>query len=61
MIKKENIVEVKKVYFFDGSWSYNVVTTDIKCTVPNSTLNTDYHEIQQWIADGNTVIDNKPE
>lgn len=58
MIRKEDIVTVKKVYFFDGSWSYNVVTTDIKCTVPNSTANTDYHEIQEWIADGGTVIDN---
>ena len=61
MIKKDDITTVTKVYFFDGSWSYNVVTTDIKCTVPNSTANTDYHEIQEWIADGNTVIDNKPE
>ena len=61
MIRKKDIVTVKKVYFFDGSWSYNVVTTDTKCTVPNSTANTDYHEIQEWIADGNTVIDNKPE
>ena len=61
MIKKDDITTVTKVYFFDGSWSYNVVTTDIKCTVPNSTLNTDYHEIQEWIADGGTVIDNPPE
>ena len=29
--------------------------------VPMSLGNTDYQEIQQWIADGNTVIDNKPE
>ena len=58
MIRKKDIVTVKKVYSFDGSWSYNVVTTDIKCTVPNSTANTDYQAIQEWIADGGTVIDN---
>jgi|TARA_R100001591_G_scaffold117621_1_gene137530 exoribonuclease R len=58
MIKKDDITTVTKVYFFDGSWSYNVVTTNIKCTVPNSTSNTDYQEIQKWIAGGGTVIDN---
>jgi hypothetical protein len=26
--------------------------------VPLDTANTDYQEIQQWIADGGTVIDN---
>ena len=29
--------------------------------VPLDTANTDYQEIQQWIADGGTVIDNPPE
>ena len=29
--------------------------------VPNNIENTDYQEIQQWIADGGTVIDNPPE
>ena len=61
MINKDDITTVTKVYFFDGSWTYNVVGTDFKCTVPNRTANTDYQTIQEWIADGNTVIDNKPE
>ena len=26
--------------------------------VPNDTANTDYQAIQQWILEGNTVIDN---
>ena len=29
--------------------------------VPLNTANSDYQEIQQWIADGGTVIDNPPE
>ena len=29
--------------------------------VPLDETNTDYQEIQQWIADGGTVIDNPPE
>ena len=29
--------------------------------VPNSVNNSDYQAIQQWIADGGTVIDNPPE
>ena len=29
--------------------------------VPNSVNNTDYQTIQEWIAEGNTVIDNPPE
>ena len=29
--------------------------------VPLDEANTDYQEIQQWIADGGTVIDNPPE
>jgi len=29
--------------------------------VPLDEANTDYQAIQEWIADGNTVIDNKPE
>jgi hypothetical protein len=32
-----------------------------KVSVPLDESNTDYQAIQEWIADGNTVIDNKPE
>ena len=30
-------------------------------SVPHDTANTDYQAIQEWIAEGNTVIDNPPE
>lgn len=42
---------VYKVTFTDGTISF----------VPHSEENRHYLEIQEWIADGNTVIDNKPE
>mgnify|MGYP003138838426 CR=1 FL=1 len=61
MINKDDITTVSKVYFFDGSWTYNVVGADFKCSVPLDEANTDYQTIQQWIADGGTVIDNPPE
>ena len=43
--------------------SYKVTYTNssIVSSVPLDTANTDYQEIQQWIADGGTVIDNPPE
>ena len=42
--------------------SYKLTKTDgTICYVPLDTGNTDYQEIQQWIADGGTVIDNPPE
>ena len=34
---------------------------ETKVSVPLDESNTDYQAIQEWIADGNTVIDNKPE
>jgi len=51
---------------------YNVITnqfSNYKITyqngdfkfVPLDTANTDYQAIQEWIADGGTVIDNPPE
>jgi len=47
----ENIFQTYKVTYDDGKISF----------VPNDTANTDYQEIQTWIADGGTVIDNPPE
>jgi len=40
--------------------SYNVtyINSDIEKSVPLDTANTDYQAIQEWIADGGTVIDN---
>ena len=49
----------------DGSivfCSYKMeLTTGKIWTVPLDTANSDYQEIQEWIADGGTVIDNPPE
>jgi len=40
--------------------SYNVtyINSDIEKSVPLDEANTDYQAIQEWIADGGTVIDN---
>ena len=63
MINKENIVSVEKIYFTDNICrTYKIVyDTDKECFVPLDEANIDYQEIQQWIADGGTVIDNPPE
>ena len=37
---------------------YVMVKNGITSFVPNNEANTDYQAIQQWIADGGTVIDN---
>ena len=59
MINKDNITTITKVYFYDGSWTYNVVGTDFKCSVPNDEANTDYQAIQEWAEiEGNNIIDN---
>ena len=51
---------VEKIYNLNGSFDNYKMTLssgEIKF-VPLDTANTDYQEIQQWIADGGTVIDN---
>ena len=57
---KENIQEIVLIYDFNGvANSYKVTCTDNSvCQVPLKTGNTDYQVIQEWIAEGNTVIDN---
>jgi len=50
--------------YLDGEFvSYQVtyVNSNIVKSVPLTEANTDYQAIQQWIADGGTVIDNPPE
>ena len=52
---------VTKNYFTDRFISYQVVLTSdstLNISVPLDEANTDYQEIQQWISEGNTVIDN---
>ena len=51
---------IKKNYF-DGEFvSYQItyVDSNVEKSVPLDEANADYQAIQQWISDGNTVIDN---
>ena len=41
--------------------NYKVIENGIEKIVPLDPANTDYQAIQEWIAAGNTVIDNPPE
>jgi len=53
------ISTVEKNYFMGEFKSYKVTYDNgIVSSVPLDEDNTDYQEIQQWIADGGTVIDN---
>ena len=57
------INEIEKIYDADNNhFGYEMRLTDGKIlNVPLDTANTDYQAIQEWIAEGNTVIDNPPE
>ena len=56
------IEKIEKVYLENNFVSYKMTLSNGKVwSVPLDEANVDYQEIQQWIADGNTVIDNKPE
>ena len=64
MINKININTVTKNYddINVNSYTFKVVfNTDKICFVPLDEANTDYQAIQEWILEGNTVIDNPPE
>ena len=53
---------VEKKYYEGEHTSYIVTHTDGQIWgVPLNPENRHYQEIQQWIADGGTVIDNPPE
>ena len=50
--------------YIDGEFaSYQVtyVNSNREKSVPLDTANKDYQAIQEWIAEGNTVIDNPPQ
>ena len=50
---------VEKNYFENTFVSYKVTyTNNIVSFVPLDEANTDYQAIQEWIANGGTVIDN---
>mgnify|MGYP001405139225 CR=1 FL=1 len=58
------MISVVEKQYFNSEWLNNyIVTLDNNSViiVPHDTSNTDYQAIQQWIADGGTVIDNPPE
>ena len=56
---------VEKIYsVYTGehiSYSVTYVNSNLTASVPLDEANRHYQEIQQWIADGGTVIDNPPE
>ena len=56
------ISEVRAHYKDGNLQSYQLTLEDGKIWhVPNNPDNRHYQAIQQWIADGGTVIDNLPE
>ena len=44
-----------------SSYQVTYVNSNIVSSVPLDEANTDYQAIQEWILEGNTVIDNPPE
>jgi len=55
-------ISVEKKYDYGEFGGYLVVKQDgTRWAVPLDEANTDYQAIQQWISEGNTVIDNPPE
>jgi len=59
-----NITKITKEYGMTDNtdFNYRVEYSDgTENIVPHSEANRHYQEIQQWIADGGTVIDNPPE
>jgi|TARA_R100000656_G_scaffold121117_1_gene95837 hypothetical protein len=53
------ITKIEKIYNPENTdFIFRMTKNGIISDVPNVEANTDYQEIQQWIADGGTVIDN---
>jgi hypothetical protein len=54
-----NFTSIEKFYGRANTWvNYLVVENGKTFQVPLDEANTDYQAIQEWIAEGNTVIDN---
>ena len=52
------IQSVEKIYY-GTDFNYKVIYTDGKeWSVPHSEENRHYQEIQEWVAEGNTITDN---
>ena len=63
-MNKENITSAEYIYcVISGEKNMiKVITNDNEYWTPNECPeNRDYQVIQEWIAEGNTVIDNPPE
>jgi len=60
-MNKENITSAEYVYDLQGHKGIiKVITSDNEYWIPNNaTENKDFQAIQEWIADGGTVIDNR--
>ena len=53
---------VEKIYLNNEFMYYLCILQDgKKMAVPLDEANSDYQEIQEWIAEGGVVIDNPPE
>jgi len=53
---------VEKNYFMSEFVNYTVTYDNgVTSFVPLDEANTDYQAIQEWIQEGNTVIDNPPQ
>jgi hypothetical protein len=55
------MIDTVTKYYFRGEHAGYVVTyknSNITQSIPVAEDNKDYQEIQQWISEGNTVIDN---
>jgi hypothetical protein len=55
------IQTVEKIYYNEKFVSYSITKDNKQFAVPLDEANTDYQAIQEWIQEGNTVIDNPPE
>ena len=65
MIDKININTVEKNYTLTNNefvnYKVSFTNNNLISFVPLDEANTDYQAIQEWIAAGNSVIDNPPE
>jgi hypothetical protein len=55
------MIDTVTKYYFNGQEAGYIVTyvnSNIQLSVPLAEDNSDYQAIQEWIAEGNTVIDN---
>jgi hypothetical protein len=56
-----NFTNVVKFYYNGVATGYNLEENGFKKFFPISDDNKDYVDLQEWIAEGNSVIDNPPE